>query len=174
MTKSIAFHQDTSVMDFLEPPQTLTCWMTLDNTHRDAGTLEYVPGSHLWPLTAIPEKFHATKDHLAPMLAAARGAGVDRSERVFVEVPAGSCTFHSGEMWHGSGSNRSGALMRRSIGIHLLPAIAQFSSRNGGYIYRRYQLTGSSELHESFFPVLWSRHDNRTSWIVKYLEKGTR
>lgn len=50
-TKPIAHHQDSSFMDFLDPVQTVTCWVTLDDTAADAGTLEYVPGSHLWPLT---------------------------------------------------------------------------------------------------------------------------
>jgi phytanoyl-CoA hydroxylase len=172
--KSIGFHQDTSFMDFLDPIRTVTCWIPLDDTHRNAGTLEYVPGSHRWLLTETPAEFHAASDYEAPMLAAARLAGVDNPARVFVEVPAGSCAFHAGEMWHGSGVNRSGDLMRRSIGIHFLPASVQFSQRKGGYIYRRYQMTGSRELNQSFFPILWSEYANRTPWIAGYLEKGMR
>jgi phytanoyl-CoA hydroxylase len=34
-TKPIAYHQDTSFMDFLDPSSTLTCWVTLDDTHRE-------------------------------------------------------------------------------------------------------------------------------------------
>lgn len=172
--KSISFHQDTSFMDFLEPARTVTCWVALDDTHRDAGTLEYVPGSHRWPITPIPAGFHAKDDYRAPMRAAAHQAGIEPAEPVFVEVPAGSCSFHAGEMWHGSGPNRSDTRMRRSIGIHLLPAGVRFSQRRGGYIYRRYQRTGSVELDESFFPLLWSASRAPTSWIEGYLETGTR
>jgi phytanoyl-CoA hydroxylase len=57
-TRPIAHHQDSSFMDFLDPSVTVTCWVTLDDTQPDAGTLEYIPGSHLWPLTSLPESFH--------------------------------------------------------------------------------------------------------------------
>ena len=39
-TKPVAYHQDLSFMNFLDPPQTVTCWVTLDETHprgRDIG-----------------------------------------------------------------------------------------------------------------------------------------
>lgn len=172
--RSVSFHQDTSFMNFLDPCRTMTCWVALDDTHRDAGTLEYVPGSHLWPVTPIPSEFHARDDYRAPVRAAASQAGLTDPEPVFVEVPAGSVAFHAGEMWHGSGVNRSSERMRRSIGIHLLHPDVRFSDRKGGYIYRRYQLTGSPELNESFFPVLWRADGYRTEWIARYLESGMR
>src|ERR1700733_13465157 len=96
-TKPIAYHQDTSFMDFLEAPSTLTCWVTLDDTHRDAGTLEYAPGSHKWPLTPLPGTFHGGDDYRAQMKAAAKAAGVKSPDPFFIEVPAGSCVFHCGE-----------------------------------------------------------------------------
>lgn len=173
-TRPIAHHQDSSFMGFLEPARTVTCWVTLDDTSRDAGTLEYVPGSHRWPLTALPEQFHGEADYRAQMRAAAAAAGVEPPAPVPVEVPAGSCVFHAGEIWHGSGANVTGDRMRRSIGIHMLPPEARFSDRPGGYIYRRYQLTGSAALDESFFPLLWSADGPRTAWIDGYCTSGRR
>jgi phytanoyl-CoA hydroxylase len=173
-TKAIAHHQDSSFMDFLDPAKTLTCWVTLDDTRRDAGTLEYVPGSHLWPLTTLPKAFHGQDDYRAQMKAAAAAAGIEPPEPVFIEAPAGSCVFHSGEIWHGSGPNTTGDLMRRSIGVHMVTADARFSDRPGGYIYRRYQRTDDPALDESFFPILWSNDCHRTSWIDAYCETGRR
>ncbi len=173
-TKPIAHHQDSSFMDFLDPAKTVTCWVTLDDTHREAGTLEYAPGSHLWPLTTLPDSFHGQDDYRAQMKAAATAAGVDAPEPVFIEVPAGSCVFHAGEIWHGSGPNTTADRMRRSIGIHVLPIEAQFSDRAGGYIYRRYQRTGDPALDESFFPVLWSETGHRTAWVDRYCDVGRR
>jgi ectoine hydroxylase-related dioxygenase (phytanoyl-CoA dioxygenase family) len=173
-TKPIAYHQDSSFMDFLDPAQTVTCWVTLDDTHRDAGTLEYVPGSHLWPLTPLPEAFHGQDDYRSQMKAAAKAAGVEPSEPVFIEVPAGSCVFHAGEIWHGSGPNTTGDRMRRSIGVHMIPAAAEFSDRPGGYIYRRYQRTEDPRLDEGFFPVLWAGRAGRTAWLDGYCESGRR
>lgn len=173
-TKPIALHQDTSFTDFLDPAEMVTCWVTLDDTHRDAGTLEYVPGSHLWPLTRIPDTFHGQEVYRAHMRAAGRAAGIEASESVMIEVPAGSCVFHAGEIWHGSGPNTTGDRMRRSIGIHLLSEEVRFSDRPGGYIYRRYQRTDDPRLDESYFPMLWSKSGARTGWIDGYCGTGRR
>jgi ectoine hydroxylase-related dioxygenase (phytanoyl-CoA dioxygenase family) len=173
-TKAVSHHQDSSFMDFLDPPRTVTCWVTLDDTHRDAGTLEYVPGSHLWPLTPLPEGFHAPDDYRALMNNAATQAGIADPRPTCIEVPAGSCVFHAGEIWHGSGPNITGDRMRRSIGIHMVPAEARFSDRHGGYIYRRYQRTGDPTLDESYFPILWTEDGRRTAWIEGYCATGQR
>ena len=149
--KPVAYHQDSSFMSFLDPPQTVTCWVTLDDSYRDAGTLEYAPGSHLWPLTPMPDDFHAPEDYRAQMTAAAAAADLEPPEPADIEVPAGSCVLHAGEIWHGSGRNCTGDRMRRSIGIHLLPEAACFSDRHGGYIYRRYQRTGNARWTKAFF-----------------------
>ena len=34
-----------------------------------------------------------------------------------------------------------------------------------GYIYRRYQRRWSTEMEESFFHILWSQDQFRTSWL---------
>lgn len=173
-TKPIKLHQDTSFLDYLDPPKTITCWVTLDDTHRDAGTIEYVPGSHHWPVAPLPRDFHTAEDYRAAMLSAAESADVPAPETVKIEVPAGSAVFHAGEIWHGSGPNISDDRMRRSIGIHMLRGDVRFSDRPGGYIYRRYQIDGDPELNESFFPILWSESGYRTPWIDDYCRLGYR
>jgi hypothetical protein len=85
---------------------------------------------------------------------------------------AGSCVFHCGEVWAGSAANTTGDRMRRAIGVHMLPVIARFRDRPGGYIYRRYQRTGDPTLDESYFPILWSRSGQRTTWIENYCSSG--
>jgi len=173
-TKPIAYHQDSSFMDFLDPAATVTCWVTLDDTHPNAGTLEYAPGSHLWPLNPLPKSFHGEDDYRGQMKAAAQAAGKTVPQPFHIEVLAGSCVFHAGEIWHGSGPNTTVDRMRRAIGIHMIPVDVQFSDRPGGYIYRRYQRTGDPALDESFFPVLWSKTGTRTEWIEHYCETGRR
>lgn len=173
-TKPIKVHQDTSFTDFLDPPKMLTGWLTLDDTRRDAGTLEYIPGSHKWPLTPIPEKFFSPDDYRVEMKHAAEAAGVTPPEPVFIEVPAGSMVFHAGEVWHGSGPNVTDDLMRRSIGVHMFHQDVTFSDRPGGYIYRRYQIAGDNRLNESFFPITAGRDGYRTSWIEDYCRTGRK
>ncbi len=113
--KSVTLHQAPSFLDYLDPPQSITCWVALDDTSRSAGTLEYVPGSHLWPLTPISQDFLAPDDYHGPM----RQAGAVKAAPVYIEVPAGSCVFlHCSEIWHGSGPTGSDSRMRRSIGVH--------------------------------------------------------
>jgi ectoine hydroxylase-related dioxygenase (phytanoyl-CoA dioxygenase family) len=152
----------------------VTCWITLDDTAPEAGTLEYVPGSHRWTVQPLPEAFHAEEDYRGQMRAVAAASGIDPPEPVKIVVPAGSCVFHAGEIWHGSAANETDDRMRRAIGIHMLPEEAVFSDRPGGYIYRRYQKTGDPTLDESFFPLLWSEGGRRTGWIEGYCRSGKR
>ena len=67
-TKSLGMHQDGSYADYLSPPEMITCWVALDETFAQGGTIEYVRGSHLWP-KAPPDRgsFHAPEDWLAPL-----------------------------------------------------------------------------------------------------------
>ncbi|KYC41820.1 mitomycin antibiotic biosynthesis protein [Scytonema hofmannii PCC 7110] len=172
-TKAIAMHQDSSYMDFLVPSETITCWITLDDTQANAGTIEYVPGSHNWKLTARPLDFHTPKGgYQAKMLAAAALAGIENPQIIPIEVPAGSCVFHHGHIWHGSGANTTEHIIRRSIGIHLLRSDVRFHTSGGGYIYGRYQRVGDTSLDESFFPVLWVRNGYRTPYLDHYCRLG--
>ncbi len=173
-TKAGTFHQDTSFLSFLSPPKTITCWFALDDTRAGAGTLQYVRSSQRWPLTEIPPDFLNPDDYQEPMRLAAQAAGIETPEVVSIEVPAGSCVVHAGETWHGSEANRTGDRMRRSIGVHMVSADAVFTGREGGYIYRRYQRTGSTDLDESFFPVLYADDRSRTAWLERYCETGRR
>lgn len=173
-TKAGTFHQDTAFLAFLNPARMLTCWFTLDDTRHGAGTIEYVRGSHKWPIAEIPDDFLSPEDYQQPMRHAAEAAGVSDPDIVPIEAPAGSCVIHAGEIWHGSGVNRSSQDMRRSVGVHMIPENAVFTDRHGGYIYRRYQHTGSNRLDESFFPILFSKSGKRTDWIAHYCETGRR
>lgn len=171
--KPIALHQDSSFMTFLDPVASVTCWTTLDDTARDGGTLEYVPGSHRWPVVELPRDFHTPQGgYRERMRAVAARAGVAEPEIVTLEVPAGSMAFHAGEVWHGSGTNLREDLWRRSIGVHLLPGHARFRGAGGGYIYARYRRRGEHALDESHFPILWSREGARSDFIEGYLATG--
>ena len=174
-TRAIALHQDASYMDFLDPPDVVTCWVTLDATRRDAGTIEYVPGSHRWVLTGRPDDFHLPQEgYRAHMLAAARAAGVPAPEPVRIEVPAGSCVFHHGRIWHGSGPNETGDIVRRSIAVHLLRAGTRYAHDRAAYIYGRYQRPGERTMDEAFFPILWTAAGYRTPFLDGYLATGEK
>jgi len=168
--KALGFHQDASYQQWIVPSQMMSCWMTLDDTHSDQGTIEYVRGSHLWPVSAPIEQFHAPEDPQAEMRAAAKHAGIDDIDSVIVpiEVAAGSAVFHHGNIWHGSGSNESDN-QRRSLVSHCCSSSAQFHHSNDNPIYSRYRQRDTLEMNESFFPILWQADGTRSAWLEEWL-----
>jgi ectoine hydroxylase-related dioxygenase (phytanoyl-CoA dioxygenase family) len=152
-TKSLGMHQDGSYLDYLVPPEMITCWITLDDTSAEAGTITYAAGSHRWPRS--PEnrgEFHAPADWLAP---AERGVPAgDELHLVPIEVKAGSAVFHHHLTFHGSGPN-TGDVHRRSVISHFIQADATFHPTNTDPNYSRYRKVATLELDESFFPIVW-------------------
>lgn len=168
--KAIAMHQDGAYIDYLAPAQMMTCWVALDNATAADGTLVYVKGSHKWPLIDTAGEFHApTKDYRWAMLQAAENAGVEQPELVVVEVPPGGCAFHHGRTWHGLCKTTRTEGTFHSMGLHTIPSTAQFHPTNqAGYIYGRYKRLGSTEMDESFFPILWQKDGYRSPHLADY------
>ena len=165
--KPLGFHQDDSYIDWIDPPSMVTCWIALDDTTAEGGTMGLVPGSHRWPLAPPIARFHAPDDPLAELRAAA--AGEDQEpEIVPVVVPAGGGSFHAGRTWHGSQSNR-GRAPRRSLVAHCLSSEARFNGKPVGPIYGRYKRFGDDRMDESFFPILWTEDGRRSGFLEGYL-----
>jgi ectoine hydroxylase-related dioxygenase (phytanoyl-CoA dioxygenase family) len=162
-TKSLGMHQDGSYLDYLVPPEMVTCWIALDDTSAEAGTITYAAGSHRWPRS--PEnrgEFHAPADWLAPLERARPDE--DELRLVPIEVKAGGASFHHFNTFHGSGPNTA-AVHRRAIISHLVPAEAEFHPRNVDPVYSRYRRVGDTAMDESFFPVVWARDGGRSAWL---------
>jgi ectoine hydroxylase-related dioxygenase (phytanoyl-CoA dioxygenase family) len=161
--RSLGMHQDGSFAGYLVPPEMITCWVALDDTRAEGGTIEYVRGSHRWPRVA-PDRgsFHAPEDWLAP-LAGAAPAGVE-PERVPVVVKAGGCTFHHSLTFHGSGPNEA-IRERRSLVSHLVPVETRFHPETTDLVYSRYRRRADLSLDESFFPVVWDENGGRSAWL---------
>jgi ectoine hydroxylase-related dioxygenase (phytanoyl-CoA dioxygenase family) len=162
--KSLGMHQDGSYLDYLVPPEMITCWITLDDTSAEAGTITYAAGSHRWP--RAPEnrgEFHAPADWLAPV---ERGRPEGEELRLVpLVVPAGSAAFHHFDTFHGSGPN-TGSVHRRSVVSHLVRAEARFHPEHVDPVYSRYRRVGDTTLDESFFPVVWTRDGSRSAWLM--------
>ena len=165
-TKAIGFHQDSSYADYLVPPEMITCWVSLHETHADAGPIEFVRGSHDWPKSPpARSEFHAPDDWLAgPRVAAPEGTKLDL---VPVVVRPGGGSFHHGLTWHGSAPNTSGTVARMALVSHLIPAETRFHETNVDITYSRYRRHGDLSLDESFFPIVWSESGYRTSWLAE-------
>lgn len=157
------FHQDNSYIKWVVPPAYVTCWIALDATSAEGGTIEYVRGSQDWGSFPQIRQFHDPEDYHEALTAAAAQVG-QVPEIVSVEVPAGGCAFHAGGTWHGSGANRSDR-PRRSLVAHCISSAARFHPTEISHIYSRYKQRGSLEMDESFFPILWTQEGYRTPWL---------
>ena len=61
--RGFSYHQDAAYDDWIIPQTMVTCWMTLDNTSKETGTLEYLKGSHKWGLQPPKGEFHSPDDY---------------------------------------------------------------------------------------------------------------
>jgi ectoine hydroxylase-related dioxygenase (phytanoyl-CoA dioxygenase family) len=162
-TKSLGMHQDGSYLDYLVPPEMITCWIALDDTSAEAGTITYAAGSHRWPRSAENRgEFHAPPDWLAPVRRAVPAGEALRL--VPIEVKAGGASFHHHLTFHGSGPNTA-SVHRRAVISHLVPAGAEFHPVHVDAVYSRYRRIGDTSMDDSFFPVVWTREGARSSWL---------
>jgi len=173
-TKSLGFHQDNAYLSWFTPGEIVTCWIALDDTTVDGGTIEFAAGSHRWQLSASSGEFHAPADYRKTVREAAAHAGHDLDIR-HVEVKAGGGSFHHGKTWHGSGAN-PGPNPRRSLVLHAMPSDVEYVpsqfSEGIGPIYSRYKRLGDNQLDENYFPILWREDGYRTPQIDDYLNQA--
>ncbi len=98
----VAWHQDFSYWTRTQPMQHLTCWTGLDDSTRENGCLQYVPGSHRWdllPITGLAGDMDAIRGVLNPQ------QWEDFQKPVAIELKAGECSFHHPLLVHGSYAN---------------------------------------------------------------------
>ena len=167
----VAFHRNNTYASSIEPSSLVTCWIALSDATAEAGTLEFVPGSHLWNCSDKVRFLHAPKEcYRQPLWQAAMEAGVQQPEIHLAEIPPGSCIFLDGNLWHGSGPNKTAAQTRRSFAISTFPVEAKFQPAGVGYgyIFSRYRRIGETEMDESFFPILWTQDGYRSEMVTAY------
>jgi ectoine hydroxylase-related dioxygenase (phytanoyl-CoA dioxygenase family) len=162
-TKSLGMHQDGSYLDYLVPPEMITCWIALDDTSAEAGTITYAAGSHRWPRSPKNRgEFHAPPDWLEPVKRALPDG--EEPRLVPIEVKAGGASFHHFNTFHGSGPNAA-SVHRRAVISHLIPAATEFHPENADPVYSRYRKAGDMSMDESYFPIVWSRDGGRSDWL---------
>ena len=167
---AVGFHQDSAYQDWVVPSDMVSCWIALDDTTPEGGTVEYLRGSHRWGLAPMKGDFHTPAEPLKEMRVAAHAAGIAQPEHVKVVVPAGGGAFHHGWTWHGSGINH-GASPRRSIVAHCMSSAARFHPNNVGAVYSRYKRFGDDSMDESYFPILWRQDGHRSSFLDAYAKR---
>jgi ectoine hydroxylase-related dioxygenase (phytanoyl-CoA dioxygenase family) len=173
--KPIGMHQDAAYNTWVQPTQLAACWIALDDTFADAGTLFYVRGSHRWgahpPESVLPAPSGPVDPDDESWTSYLRSVAPDgiEIELVPLEVRAGTAAFHSGWTWHGSGPNTRAGKVRRSYTAHFLPGDATHHPEVRDPIFSRPQVPGERGLDEATFPILWCSDGHRSRWITEYL-----
>lgn len=160
-------HQDGSYLDYLDPPNMVTCSTALDDTSAAGGTIFYARGSHRWPHAPAGGRFHAPSDWLS-WLEEMRPPGAE-IDLVPVEVPRGGAAFHDAWVFHGSPANNASGSQRRSIISHFMSIDTRWDPERVHPVYSRYRRPGETEIDEAFFPVLWHANGYRSPWLEDYL-----
>jgi phytanoyl-CoA hydroxylase len=160
--RALLCHQDAAYQNHFDPPNMTTCWMALDDTAADTGTIYYVRGSHCWPHAPLGGTFHAPDDWLGYVRDVMPGDA--ELDLVPIEVPAGGAAIHNGWTFHGSPPNERSDAQRRSIVSHMISTETRWNPSHNHPIYSRYRRPGETELDEAFFPILW-RGGYRTPWL---------
>ena len=168
--KPLGFHQDSAYEQWTAIPEWASCWIALDDTTAEGGTVEYVRGSHRWGQSGMIEEFHAPSNPVKELAEAASNAGIEEPERVPVVVKAGGGAFHQGWTWHGSDINHT-QRPRRSVVAHCMSSENQFHDDRVSSIYSRYKRFGDNGMDESFFPITWRTDGYRSSFIQAYVER---
>ena len=168
--KPLGFHQDSAYEQWTAIPEWASCWIALDDTTAEGGTVEYVRGSHRWGQSGMIEEFHAPSNPVKELAEAASNAGIEEPERVPVVVKAGGGAFHQGWTWHGSDINHT-ERPRRSVVAHCMSSENQFHDDRVSSIYSRYKRFGDNGMDESFFPITWRTDGYRSSFIQAYVER---
>lgn len=161
--KALLAHQDGAYLGWMVPPNMTTCWIALDDTAADVGTIYYACRSHRWPHEPVGGQFHAPDDWLGYLHQVAPvGAPI---ELVPIEVPAGGAAFHDAWTWHGSPPNERADAERRAVISHFIDARTRWSLSVAHPVYSRYRRPGDEEMDEAFFPIVWRADGYRTRWL---------
>jgi ectoine hydroxylase-related dioxygenase (phytanoyl-CoA dioxygenase family) len=165
--KALLCHQDAAYVGWLEPPNMTSCWMALDDTSADAGTISYIRGSNRWPRFPAGGSFHAPEDWLEYVRQLLPEG--EEFELVPIEVRAGGAAFHDGWTFHGSPPNERPDRQRRAIVSHMVSTDTHWDENGTPHpIYSKYRRPGERELDEAFFPVLWHENGHRTAWLDEW------
>src|ERR1700681_3788250 len=107
----VAWHQDYSYWTRPHPLAHLTCWIGLDDSTRENGCLNYIPGSHKWPDLPKPVlagEMDGIRDTLPDELK-------EKFEPVAIELKKGESSFHHARTMHGSHANNTPAPRRATV-----------------------------------------------------------
>ena len=165
---SVAFHQDNPYQDWHTPGKVITAWIPLENTSKEGATLEYLVGSHKNGTTKRLNKFFTNQSYRS--ISKKLLSNADKFGRHYVIAKKGSIVFHHGDMWHGSGFNKT-KQDRITLSIHFMNGNSKFHDRIKNPHFNHYKILNSSKMDETFFPVTWHK-SKKVYFKDKYLRRN--
>jgi ectoine hydroxylase-related dioxygenase (phytanoyl-CoA dioxygenase family) len=108
----VAWHQDYSYWTRTQPMNHLTCWIGLDDSTWDNGCLQYLPGSHRWPLLPITG-LAGDMDAIRQVLTPEQMDLFDHPKAI--ELKKGEAAFHHPLLVHGSFANSTERQRRATV-----------------------------------------------------------
>ncbi len=145
----VAWHQDYSYWTRTKPIAHLTCWCGLDDSTKENGCLQYVPGSQNWGLLDKPD--------LAGNMMGIMDYLTEEQKLEFnpipVETKAGEAIFHHPLTLHGSGENTS-PNARRAFVINAF-ADGVKSDTNDELLQGVPPVSKGQKMEGQFFPLLY-------------------
>ena len=145
----VAWHQDYSYWTRTEPMQHLTCWIALDDSTRDNGCLQYVPGSHRWPLLPITG-LAGDMDEIQTVLSENQRK---QFQPVAIELKAGEGSFHHPLLVHGSYENRTDRPRRAAVVNVFRDGVR--SASDGELLKGVPPIPSGRKMEGRFFPLLF-------------------
>lgn len=116
-SRESAWHQDYPYWPH-DRPESVSCWMALDDVFPENGCMSFVPKSHTWGILQ-PISLGSPQDLFAQV--------PSPETKDFTPVPmpmkAGSCTFHHGLTFHYAGPNTTSAPRRAMVTIYMADGV---------------------------------------------------
>ncbi len=106
----IFWHQDNAYWQ-CRPANIVSCWITLDDVVLENGAMQFIPGSHLRPMS------HASAQGSNVLLD--MGSQTSDAQAVVVELPAGGATLHHCQTLHRTAPNTTDR-QRRAYAVHYM------------------------------------------------------
>ncbi len=93
------WHQDQAYTEDRGPLSSVHVWIPLQAVTPQMGCMEFIPGSHLWPILPHHRRGHRASAHVLEV------DGVDASTAVACPLPLGGATVHLPRTLHRTGPN---------------------------------------------------------------------
>ena len=145
----VAWHQDYSYWTRTRPMAHLSCFIALDDSTRENGCLQYVPGSHRWnllPITGLAGDMHAIETVLTP-------EQKEHFNPIPVELKRGEASFHHPMMVHGSRENNTERPRRATVINVFLDGVC--SASDSPPLEGVPAIKSGEKMQGQFFPLLF-------------------